>query len=30
MDFEAFYRDLDDYIEAYPTFFEKRPFMIET
>ena len=25
LDFEAFYRDLDDYIEKYPTFFEKYP-----
>ncbi len=24
-DFEAFYRDLDDYIEAYPSLFEKTP-----
>lgn len=25
LDFEAFYRDLDEYIENYPTFFEKYP-----
>lgn len=29
MDFEAFYRDLDDYIEAYPTFFEQRPYFMK-
>lgn len=28
-DFEAFFRDLDDYIEAYPTFFEKEPDFIQ-
>ena len=25
LDYEAFYRDLDDYIEKYPTFFDKYP-----
>ncbi len=25
-DFEAFYRDLDDYIKVYPTLFEKMPY----
>ena len=24
-DFEAFYRDLDDYIRIYPTLFEQEP-----
>lgn len=26
LDFEAWYRDLDDYIEIYPTLFEKEPY----